>query len=128
MWALLVDDRSVDPEQPANRIVSPETDVEASPGKLTSKSTAKRRRPPQTKMPPKSSSNGKNGTDRKPANDAKDDGTLTLIDRAERVRDSLQQSLTLTRALITQLKRQKKASKLVQTTLDSLRQLQSEDL
>ena len=58
---------------------------------------------------------------------AETNATTSLIDQAETLRDSLQESLSQTRELITALKRQKKQSRLMKSTLASLRQLQSID-
>ena len=51
-----------------------------------------------------------------PANDQ----SATAIEEAESLRDVLQQALTQTRSLITALKRQRKQSRLVQSTIKSL--------
>ena len=50
------------------------------------------------------------------------------IEQAEALRDSLKDSLDKTRDLIRTLKRQKKTSRIVESTLASLRQLQTADL
>ncbi len=57
-----------------------------------------------------------------------DSSSLSLIEQSESLKQSLQQALTQTRELIAALKRQKKQTQLVQTTLNSLRQLQSVDV
>lgn len=49
----------------------------------------------------------------------------SLLDQAERLRGTLGEALAQTRDLIAALKRQKKQSRLVQTTFQSLRHLQS---
>jgi len=59
---------------------------------------------------------------------AETNGTNSLIEQAETVRDSLQESLSQTRELIGALKRQKKQSRLMRSTLASLRQLQTVDV
>ena len=63
-----------------------------------------------------------------PANDQTATETATTIEEAEALRDVLQQALTQTRSLITALKRQRKQSRLVQSTIKSLRQLQTIDV
>ena len=55
-------------------------------------------------------------------------GNTSLIEQAETLRDSLQGSLSQTRELIAALKRQKKQSRLMKSTLASLRQLQTVDV
>ena len=55
-------------------------------------------------------------------------GSTSLIEQAESLRDSLQGSLSQTRELIAALKRQKKQSRLMKSTLASLRQLQTVDV
>ena len=59
------------------------------------------------------------------AKDAQPDASVSLIDRAEALRDSLQTAMTDTRNLITSLKQQQKASRSVQSALKSLRQLET---
>ena len=54
--------------------------------------------------------------------------TTSLIEQAETLKSSLQESLSQTRELIAALKKQKKQSRLVQSTLASLRQLQTADV
>ena len=54
--------------------------------------------------------------------------TTSLIEQAETLKNSLQESLSQTRELIAALKKQKKQSRLVQSTLASLRQLQTADV
>ncbi len=60
-----------------------------------------------------------------PSKDAPSDSSVSLIERAESLRDSLQTVLTDTRSLITTLKQQQKASRSVQSALKSLRQLEA---
>ena len=59
------------------------------------------------------------------AKDAQSDASVSLIDRAEALRDSLQTAMTDTRNLIASLKQQQKASRSVQSALKSLRQLET---
>ena len=54
-------------------------------------------------------------------------GMTSLIERAETLKNKLQNALSETRELISALNRQKKQSRLVQSTLASLRQLQTLD-
>ena len=63
-----------------------------------------------------------------PASDQSTTETTTAIEEAEALRDVLQQALTQTRSLIAALKRQRKQSRLVQSTINSLRQLQTIDV
>ena len=63
-----------------------------------------------------------------PTNDQSATETATTIEEAEALRDVLQQALTQTRSLITALKHQRKQSRLVQSTIKSLRQLQTIDV
>ena len=54
-------------------------------------------------------------------------GVESLIEQAEAVKTSLRETLTNTSELITSLKKHRKQTKLVRSTLASLRQLQSID-
>ena len=65
--------------------------------------------------------NGKHNGDSAPESN----GNTSLIEQAETLRDSLQESLSQSRELIAALKRQKKQSRLMKSTLASLRQLQT---
>lgn len=56
-----------------------------------------------------------------PANAARE----STIDQAVAVRDALREALTKTNLLVHSLKRQRRQSKLVETTLQSLKQLQA---
>ena len=63
-----------------------------------------------------------------PATDTADDqGFEVLIEQAEAVKVSLRDSLSKTSELISALKLHRKRSKLVQSTLQSLRRLQAVD-
>ncbi len=63
-----------------------------------------------------------------PTNDKADDqGFEVLIEQAEAVKVSLRESLSKTGKLISALKRHRKQSKIVQSTLQSLRRLQTVD-
>jgi len=59
------------------------------------------------------------------ANGTQPDNSISLIDRAESLRESLQTALADTRNLITTLKQQQKTSRSVQSALKSLRQLEA---
>lgn len=115
VWALLTHDHAIPPSTAATRIESPRCE----PAKTTLPPAKKR----PTRMPRNPQSNGSAKTNGHAENSTAD--SPSLIDRAEQLRDTLQQSLTQCRGLIAQLKRQKKTSKLVQSTLASLRQLQN---
>jgi len=71
-----------------------------------------------------------NGNGRKSAvpTNVNDAEVSSPIEQAEALRDSLKDSLDKTRARIRTLKAQRKASKVVESTLASLRQLQTVDL
>ncbi len=67
-------------------------------------------------------------TNQAATNDKADEqGIEVLIQQAETVKVSLRESLSKTTELISALKRHKKQSKLVQSTLQSLRRLQTVD-
>jgi hypothetical protein len=61
---------------------------------------------------------------RTPTSDAQSADSITPLEAAEALRDSLKESLARTRDLIATLRRRKKQSRLVENTLASLRQLQ----
>ena len=63
-------------------------------------------------------------TTKTPTSDAQSADSITPLEAAEALRDSLKESLTRTRVLIATLRRRKKQSRLVENTLASLRQLQ----
>ena len=69
---------------------------------------------------PKTNNNG-----RTKASEHENDGFASLIEDAESLKTSLRDSLSKTNELIAGLKRHRKQSKAVQSTLNSLRQLQS---
>ena len=62
------------------------------------------------------------------AKDAHPDNAMSLIDRAESLRQSLHTALADARNLITTLKQQQKTSRSVQSALKSLRQLEALDV
>ncbi|MDA1055772.1 MAG: hypothetical protein O3C40_35715 [Planctomycetota bacterium] len=59
-----------------------------------------------------------------PTSESQSADPITPLEAAETLRDSLKESLTRTRELIASLRRRKKQSRLVESTLASLRQLQ----
>jgi hypothetical protein len=118
LWALLGKEGAIKPHEQSTRIESP--------GNSPSPSipTPRTRRTPVTMSKPQEN----NGSAKRNGHTtAETNGTNSLIEQAETVRDSLQESLSQTRELIGALKRQKKQSRLVQSTLNSLRQLQTID-
>ena len=120
LWALLGKAGAIQPHGSAVRIESPTDPVSPS------KSQPQPRRTPVTMSQPKNNrtnGNGKHNGDSAPESN----GTTSLIEQAETLRDSLQDVLSQTRELIAGLKRQKKQSRLMKSTLASLRQLQSID-
>ena len=121
VWALLSKD-SIIPEDPrAIRIESPVTDPAKHP--LNHKRTENHKPTERTRRSMPTSNPSGNG---QPTEE--DSSSLSLIEQSESLKQSLQQALTQTRELIAALKRQKKQTQLVQTTLNSLRQLQSVDV
>ncbi len=119
LWALLGKDGAIQPHERATRIESP-TDPAVSPN-----SQPHPRRTPITK-PKNNQTKGKAKSSDESA--AETNGSMSLIEQAESLRDSLQGSLSQTRELIAALKRQKKQSRLMKSTLASLRQLQTVDV
>jgi hypothetical protein len=119
LWALLGKEGAIKPHEQATRIESPST------SSSQTNPQPKTRRQPVT-MPTAPEKNG--SAKRNGQTTAETNGTNSLIEQAESVKDSLQESLSQTRELIGALKRQKKQSRLVQSTLASLRQLQTVDV
>ena len=76
---------------------------------------------------PKTNTNG-NGRKRTVPAVASEGESISPIEQAEALRDSLKDALDKTRDLVRVLKRQKKQSRIVESTLASLRQLQTVDL
>ena len=74
---------------------------------------------------PKTNGNGRKAETRTPTAEA---DSSSPIEQAEALRDSLKDALDKTRALMRVLKAQRKASRVVESTLASLRQLQTVDL
>ena len=117
VWMLLDKEGAIKPSKDAIRIESttkPEPTTE-----VPSNTAPKPARKPQSMKP---TNRTRNTTT---AKDAQPDAAVSLIDRAEALRDSLQTAMTDTRNLITSLKQQQKASRSVQSALKSLRQLET---
>jgi len=121
LWALLGKEGVIQPHTQATRIESP-TDV---PEPSTSRPQP-RRTPINGPKHNQTNGNGKAKRSRESAPET--NGPTSLIAQAESLRDSLQGSLSQTRELIAALKRQKKQSRLMKSTLASLRQLQPVDV
>jgi hypothetical protein len=127
VWAPLGVDGAIPAAKKTNRIESPR--------RPASKVVAKARPITRSKTPPMSESNNRstgntNGNGHKSAvpTAASEAETSSPIEQAEALRDSLKDALDKTRDLVRVLKRQKKASRIVESTLASLRQLQTVDL
>ena len=73
----------------------------------------------------KTNGNGRKSNSQTAANEA---DSSSPIEQAEALRDSLKDALDKTRELVRSLKAQRKASRIVESTLASLRQLQTVDL
>ena len=117
VWMLLDKEGAIKPSKDAIRIESttkPEPTTE-----VPSNTAPKPARKPQSMKPTNRTRNTPTAKDTQP------DSSVSLIDRAEALRDSLQTALTDTRNLITSLKQQQKASRSVQSALKSLRQLET---
>jgi hypothetical protein len=121
LWMLLGKDGAIESSPEAIRIESPHVDdVSDSP-----KPNSKRKRPTMSQ-----SKTNRNGQTRRNGTDTGSDGQAgveSLIEQAEAVKTSLRETLTNTSELIASLKKHRKQSRLVRSTLASLRQLQSID-
>lgn len=126
-WALLGQGDRVKADTPTTRIESPV----AAKATVRSAAIPSKRSPIPTMSEHKTSANG-NGRNNVACDSAPDPTTEldngSPVERAEALRDSLKVSLARTRDLIQSLKRQKKQSRIVESTLASLRQLQTVDL
>ncbi len=127
VWALLNAESAIAPADDVIRITS----ADAGPDVQTTNRKPRKRK---TTMPqPTSNGNGQgkaNGhTSPQATTSAKSDGQgfEVLIEQAEATKVSLRESLSKTGELISALKRHRKQSKLVQSTLQSLRRLQAVD-
>ena len=131
VWAPLGVDGAIPSAKNTNRIESPRRPASRVVAKVASKAKpiTRRKTPPMSE--PNNSSNGNtNGNGHKSAvsTTASEAETSSPIEQAEALRDSLKDALDKTRDLVRVLKRQKKASRIVESTLASLRQLQTVDL
>ena len=119
LWMLLGKDGALKSDPNAVRIESPAgSSVSPIPKPNREQSTM-----PQTKT-------NQNGRSRNNNNETSTDsqaGVEALIEQAETVKASLRETLTNTTELISALKKHRKQTKLVRSTLASLRQLQSID-
>jgi len=123
VWALLHKDGAIKPSKDAIR-VEPSNGSQQSPAN-TNPTTERTRR---TMSISKQSNNGdthKNG-DGNGKSDAA--GIATLIEHAEAVKASLSTALTETKQLVAALRKHRQQSKALQSTLASLRQLQTLDV
>lgn len=118
VWAPLSPDDAVTATKNTNRIESPQRSAPSA----VAKATQTRRRTTQTMTEPKTNGNGRHGTTTAVTNDP---DSISPVEQAEALRDSLKDALDKTRDLIRSLKRQKKQSRIVESTLASLRQLQT---
>jgi len=116
---LLTKDGAIQPRENAVQIESPIDQPSA-------KSKPQPRRNPATMHSKNNQTNGNSKHNGQSA--AETNSTTPLIEQAETLRDSLQDALSQTRELVSALKRQKKQSRLMKSTLASLRQLQTVDV
>jgi len=117
VWALLGKDGVIPSDPDMVRIESP-----GSPSAPRVQTTPSRKAPIPMKNAPKSAQRESQPVPRS-QNEAP-----SIIAQAEAVRDSLTQTLSQTRELIASLKQRKKQSRLVRSTLASLRQLETVDV
>jgi hypothetical protein len=125
LWALLGKEGAIPPNPNAIRIESPHVDDDHLPP--TPKPNRKHPIMPQSKTNRngQADNNGAGNSDGTgPENPT---GVESLIEQAEAVKTSLRETLTNTSELIASLKKHRKQTKLVRSTLASLRQLQSID-
>jgi hypothetical protein len=121
VWAPLGPDGAIPSAKNTNRI-------ESSKGP-TSKVVAKAKPTTRSQIPTMSASKtNPNGNGRTAQAAATEAEVASPVEQAEALRDSLSDALSKTRELIRSLKRQKKQSRIVESTLASLRQLQTVDL
>jgi len=121
VWAPLSPENAIKATENINRIESPQRSTPKAVAKATP--TIRRTTPPMTE--PKTNGNGRKAETRTPTAEA---DSSSPIEQAEALRDSLKDALDKTRALMRVLKAQRKASRVVESTLASLRQLQTVDL
>ncbi len=121
VWAPLGEDGATPPTKNTQRIESPK----CSASKVVAKATPTTRKTTQTMSEQNTNGNGRKGATPAPVSEPESSSPL---EQAEALRDSLKNALDKTRDLIRVLKRQKKTSRIVESTLASLRQLQTVDL
>lgn len=130
VWALLGKDGVLMPEQNAIRIESPSVN-----GETRSKQTKRTRNPirmAKTKTSDNGAAQAKAATDASESSDngqpqSSESAARGPIEQAIELRDRLRDAANQTNELVRSLKRQKKNSQLVQSTLASLKQLQTLD-
>jgi len=105
VWALCSSNDVIEANSDAVRMESPVSSVHHPPNRISSSMTS-------TKHKPRS----------KPTTS---DDTITVLTKAEALRDSLSRTLADVRELISTIKRDRKQNRLVQSTLRSLRQLEN---
>ena len=118
VWAPLGVDGAIPSAKNTNRIESPRQSAPEAVAKATP--TTRRQVPPMTES--NNNGNGRKSAAPAPATEAENG---SAIEQAEALRDSLKDTLDKTRELIRTLKRHKKQSRIVESTLASLRQLQT---
>jgi len=121
VWAPLGPDGAIPSSKNTNRIESPKRPA----NKVVSRATPTKRSQIPTMSASKTNPNGNGRTTQAAATETE---VASPVEQAEALRDSLNDALGKTRELIRSLKRQKKQSRIVESTLASLRQLQTVDL
>ena len=119
LWALLSEEDAIAPRENAIRISSSSGEVGSA---LSSQPRAKRGRRMTQRQSQDNSATSTSG-----ANGEQPAGLDQVLAQAEVVKASLRDSLGKTTALIASLRRHRKQSRLIKSTLASLRQLQSLD-
>ena len=116
LWALLSAESAVKPNAEAVRIESPTTPVPSKPRTHRNRRSRNSMTTNHTRVAHPKSKNGKEAPDHLSVED--------LINQAEVVRSALREAVAKTSEVIAGLKRHRKQSRLVKSTLASLRQLQ----
>jgi len=125
LWAPLDPEAAIKPREDAVRIESPvDTPSQTSPPQRR-RSTPKTM-PPSTKQ--ESPGAGNNGRATKKAKPTSQDSPAGALEQATALRTTLRNAVNETTDLIRALKREQKQSKLVRSTLASLRQIQTVDV
>lgn len=119
VWMLLDKEGAIKPSKKAIRIESTAKSEQTT--EVSSTNVPKPARKTESMKPTNRTRNTQ------PENDTQPDTSVSLIDRAEALRNSLQTALTDTRNLIASLKQQQKTSRSVQSALKSLRRLEALD-